>query len=208
MEPQNIEIFLQRLGTLVQGIATVAIPVTRMSRKVSMNAALTACIVPERREELKAPVIYVQHLTVQESTQKLPSESEMSSREKSKRLAISYVRLRQDSAFDTRFEIRIAKGRYGGGFIVLFDAGALAISLSGYTEKLDEAILLKALVELGALEHEKAVEFSRPMNPEGTNKPRRNYDYFFQTVSHAWDAAQALKNETLVANATTSAAEE
>lgn len=100
-----------------------------------------------------------------------------------------FLRLGDTSGFEDRVETRgMPEGELGGVFVV--GDGTIIVGLWGLTEKLSEAVLLVACVELDLLTREEAREYSRPLPPGGIplGHGRRYYDQFFKPVLVEWEA--------------------
>lgn len=202
-----MQLVITRFKEVLPAIIEMAIKATNMGSKVAGNhvffglaqipqekgakptVATTAILPPTGATNFLAP--YAQRNADEEP------RSLRRVKDKCKKLCWYFVRLGHTSAFQDRIETRgMPEGEWGGAFVV--GDGTVIVGLSGLTEKLCEAVLLVACVELGLLTSEEALLFSRPRPqggvPEGHG--RRYYDQFYSTLAVAWEN---LKNEEVLA---------
>lgn len=100
-----------------------------------------------------------------------------------------FLRLGDTSGFEDRVETRGMPEEELGGVFVVGD-GTIIVGLWGLTEKLSEAVLLVACIELGLLTREEAREYSRPLPPGGVphDHDLNYYNRFFEPVLAEWEA--------------------
>ncbi len=182
---------LDRLVPIIQEVAEAAIPFTKMANAVlGRNVVVAVARLPISFDEDIA--VHWRHILPPDGAKFFPLQrgefkiendpSYKGVHEKARRLGHEFIRAGHTSAFKSRVEPfqKSLRGKWEGAFVVC--DGEYIVMLSGLTGKLDEAVLLTAAEEADFLTHAEAVAYSRPMKPGMLNKPRRDFDYFFEKV--------------------------
>lgn len=204
LNPEQINIVVNSFKELLPSIIEMAIGLTNMGSQVAGNHVYFG-ITQIPKNATKPTINTTQILPPTGATNFLApyalrnadEEPQSLQRVKAKcrKLCWHFIRQGHTSGFDDRVETRgMPEGEWGGAFVV--GDGTIIVGLSGLTEKLSEAVLLVACVELDLLTREEAREYSRPLPPGGVplGHGRRYHDQFFEPILVEWEA---LKDKRL-----------
>lgn len=204
LNPEQINIVVNSFKELLPSIIEMAIGLANMGSQVAGNHVYFG-ITQIPKDATKPTINTTQILPPTDATNFLApyalrnADKEPQSlqhvKEKCRALCWHFLRLGDTSGFEDRVETRgMPEGELGGVFVV--GDGTIIVGLWGLTEKLSEAVLLVACIELGLLTQEKAREYSRPLPPGGVphGHDLNYYNRFFEPILVGWEA---LKDKRL-----------